>query len=106
MSGRATVDAGSGGLRLTAGASSNDSVTAGSGGTSLIGGSGSSDTYVGGSGSVSVTLTGASTNDEVTGGAGNTPVDAAATTGPLQMTPNPLANSGTLLIHILRPLSA
>ena len=48
-------------------------------------------------GSFSVTLTGASTNDEVTGTSGNTTVNAAASTGPLQITTNPLGNSGTLV---------
>jgi Ca2+-binding RTX toxin-like protein len=96
-SGSTTVDGGSGSLLFTAGSSSNDSVTAGSGNTSIIGGSGGSDTYVGGTGSFSVTLTGASTDDEVTGTSGNTTVDASASTGPLQITTNPLGNSGTLV---------
>jgi Ca2+-binding RTX toxin-like protein len=100
--GSTTIDGGSGSLYFSAGASSNDSLTAGSGSTSLVGGSGGSDTFVGATGvsgtdsSMAVTLTGGSTGDNVTGGSGNTTVDASATTGPLQITTNPLDNSGTL----------
>jgi hypothetical protein len=99
-----TISAASGSTTLFGASSQQTTFSVGGTGNSIVGGSGSiwgvasgdNSTLVGGSAVSLFTVTG-SNNLVVAGSGGPTGVDLSGTTGPEQVTTNPLGNSGTLV---------